>query len=71
MQKTPPCVRDLYTLTSALSVDRQYITVFSIILSRGFKAFRQNFPSNSKGISFPVHRHWVKIQIGIQVALGL
>jgi hypothetical protein len=71
MQKRPPRVRDLYALMPALSVGRQHITVFSIILARGFKAFRQKIPSNSKGISLPVHRHWVKMQSGIQVALVL
>jgi hypothetical protein len=44
MQKRPPCVRDLYALMPALSVGRQHITVFSIILARGFKAFGKNFP---------------------------
>ena len=71
MQKTPPCVRDLYAIAPALSVGRQYITVFSIILPRGLEAFRQKFPSNSNEISPLVHRHWVKMQSGIQVALVL
>jgi hypothetical protein len=71
MQKTPPGVRDLYAITPALSVDRQDLTVCSIILTKGFKAFRQKFPSISKGISLHVHRHWLKIQSGIQVALVL
>jgi len=44
MQKRPPCVRDLYAITPALSVGRQHIAVFQLFWQEVLRPFGKKFP---------------------------
>jgi hypothetical protein len=44
MKKRPPCVRDLYALMPALSVDRQHSIVFQLFWQEVLRLFGKNFP---------------------------
>jgi len=44
MKKRLPCVRDLYALMPALSVDRQHSIVLQLFWQEVFMLFGKNFP---------------------------